>query len=555
MKKALLIIYLTLFLPINFIFSQILCIQCNNQNLPLNPTASNAISNGSFEFATCPITSGIYVCPNSFAYSNCDATDWTCIDGGSSTYAQFFNNSQSEIADGAYAMYLGNYFCKICSPLENDYSCLVYDGCEVSGIPFGYPNNTFEYGGLSGVSITQTVNNLIIGNIYCLEFWTGGENGFMDDGVFGVDLGFGYNFLTCIPTPGGSVGRRYLITFRATNTSHTVKFTNWGHISNTSTEVILDDIKLYPVAEAVTTTPNCVFFTNNIQNVCISNSYTYNGTTYNFPETGGIDTLISISGLDSIITTIINWQFIYEIPNIKNICSGNSYTFNGNIYTQTGMYKDTLQSIFGCDSIIITDLTVGNAATTNNPQTICQGASYTINGHTYLQPGTYNDTLSAQAGCDSIIITELTFANNIKVNNPQAICQGFTYTINGHSYSLSGSYVDTLSAVAGCDSIITTILTLQDCTQCRIVMPNAFSPNQDGVNDVLKPIGMCVESLNTQIFNRWGQKVFSTSSMSDGWDGTYKNIAQGVGVYVYTIQGKYDTGVSFKLKGNVMLVR
>src|SRR5690606_10439675 len=84
------------------------------------------------------------------------------------------------------------------------------------------------------------------------------------------------------------------------------------------------------------------------------------------------------------------------------------YTFNGHTYTASGTYHDTLQSIQGCDSIIETHLTVLPVLTASNPQSICTGGSYTIGTSTYTSPGTYKDTLQSFHGCDSIVTTVLT---------------------------------------------------------------------------------------------------------------------------------------------------
>jgi len=71
------------------------------------------------------------------------------------------------------------------------------------------------------------------------------------------------------------------------------------------------------------------------------------------------------------------------------------------------MYLDTLSTVLGCDSIIVTQLTVNPVYSINNPQVINTGGSYIFNGNTYTLPGTYYDTLSTINGCDSIFITQL----------------------------------------------------------------------------------------------------------------------------------------------------
>ena len=87
-------------------------------------------------------------------------------------------------------------------------------------------------------------------------------------------------------------------------------------------------------------------------------------------------------------------------------------------------------------------------------------------------------------------------------------------------------------------------------------IPNAFSPNGDGQNDVFRaiPVGIA----NTEwfrIFNRYGQMVFQTNAWMKGWDGTYKGKKQPIGAYVWIIKGTDKNGKPVEMKGTVMLVQ
>jgi gliding motility-associated-like protein len=90
--------------------------------------------------------------------------------------------------------------------------------------------------------------------------------------------------------------------------------------------------------------------------------------------------------------------------------------------------------------------------------------------------------------------------------------------------------VDTL----GCPS--------EDCVDIPVDllvnMPNAFTPNGDGLNDVFRvPISVpCEELLLFQVFNRWGEQVFSSALFGIGWDGTYRGKPQESGVYIYRVE-------------------
>jgi len=186
----------------------------------------------------------------------CDITNWTCTGGGDSTYSCLYDNTLSIIPEGTKAIYFGNYYCNACSALQNDTLCLVNTGCTVTNIPSGYPVNTLGFGGTAGVSLNQTINGLIAGSIYVLEFWAGGEDVGFEKGLFAVDVGFGDTLLRNKATPTG-FGTRYIIEFIATSSSHTIKFTNWGHICSNCTELVLDDVRLYTQAELDPFVPHC----------------------------------------------------------------------------------------------------------------------------------------------------------------------------------------------------------------------------------------------------------------------------------------------------------
>jgi gliding motility-associated-like protein len=87
-------------------------------------------------------------------------------------------------------------------------------------------------------------------------------------------------------------------------------------------------------------------------------------------------------------------------------------------------------------------------------------------------------------------------------------------------------------------------------------VPNAFSPNGDGWNDVFRPVPVGIVSTESfRIYNRYGQLMFETSQLSKGWDGTYKGKAQPVANYVWLLKGKGRNGKTIEMKGNVVLVR
>jgi gliding motility-associated-like protein len=89
----------------------------------------------------------------------------------------------------------------------------------------------------------------------------------------------------------------------------------------------------------------------------------------------------------------------------------------------------------------------------------------------------------------------------------------------------------------------------------NVVMPNAFTPNGDGHNDVFRiPPNTYINLKDFSIYNRWGSKVFSTADAGKGWDGTVNGSKQDAGVYIYVINGSDKNG-KLIYKGSVLLIR
>ena len=88
-----------------------------------------------------------------------------------------------------------------------------------------------------------------------------------------------------------------------------------------------------------------------------------------------------------------------------------------------------------------------------------------------------------------------------------------------------------------------------------VFVPNVFSPNRDGKNDVLFVYGNYIDKLEMRIFNQWGEQVALLTSTTVGWDGTQRGKAQPVGVYVYVLKATLTDGRTVNLKGSITLVR
>jgi gliding motility-associated-like protein len=93
------------------------------------------------------------------------------------------------------------------------------------------------------------------------------------------------------------------------------------------------------------------------------------------------------------------------------------------------------------------------------------------------------------------------------------------------------------------------------CIEKDLFIPNTFTPNGDGQNDVLYVRGIKVEDITFSVYNRWGELVYETKDKTKGWDGYYKGKPAEQGVYGWMVSAKCITGDNAFKKGNVTLIR
>jgi gliding motility-associated-like protein len=188
-------------------------------------------------------------------------------------------------------------------------------------------------------------------------------------------------------------------------------------------------------------------------NMSACDSYTWEGQTYT--SSGNYSaTYTGADGCDSIrkLNLIIHHSVTSSID--VSVCGGESYQG----YSSTGTYTDVFVAINGCDSTRTLHLIVKPKPQQTFDITICEGADYW--GHSIS--GTYRDTLVAMNSCDSIRILNLQVNPVKRTNTNISLCKGASYHAGGADQNSSGIYMDTLISFSGCDSIITTVLTVND---------------------------------------------------------------------------------------------
>ncbi|HAN18283.1 MAG: hypothetical protein A2X13_04730 [Bacteroidetes bacterium GWC2_33_15] len=201
-----------------------------------------------------------------------------------------------------------------------------------------------------------------------------------------------------------------------------------------------------------------------IQNViaCKGDEYIFPDGASSYIDSIHTSNLITKNGCDSIIVTNLLFSDKYNIEEYVNICEGDYYQFpDGSDTLVTGEHLSVFSSVFGCDSIIKTHLTVLPHYETRIDTTICNGEIYTFpNGNTSIVAKRDTSFLISLNGCDSVIITELHFSGNTyHIDNEVEICQGEIYVFpDGTASDISIENVSVFNSITGCDSVIITNL-------------------------------------------------------------------------------------------------
>ena len=199
--------------------------------------------------------------------------------------------------------------------------------------------------------------------------------------------------------------------------------------------------------------------------LCDGESITINGTVYDQDNPSGSTTLpgASVNGCDSTVNVFVTFLEPAVGSFSQTICEGESITVNGTVYdenNQSGTEVLPGASVIGCDSTVNVSISFFPAATGTFNQTICEGASITINGTVYdenNQSGTEVLPGASVNGCDSTVNVSISFFPAATGTFNQTICEGASITINGTVYdenNQSGTEVLPGASVNGCDSTV-----------------------------------------------------------------------------------------------------
>ena len=345
----------------------------------------------------------------------------------------------------------------------------------------------------SVVNLTLSVNPIFNTNLsaFICEGETYSENGFnvSEAGTYTQSL---QSVLGCdsVVTLTLNVNPVFNIPLTATICEGSVYNENGFNVSEAGTYTqSLQSVNGCDSIVTLTLNVNPVFNTSLTATICEGSAYTENG--FNVSEAGVYTlNLQTVNGCDSVVTLNLNVNPVYNTDLFASICEGEVYNENGFNVNEASVYSRTLQAVNGCDSVVNLTLSVNPIFNTELSATICEGQVYTENNFNVSEAGVYTQTLTAVNGCDSIVTLTLNVNPIYNTELTATICEGQTYTENNFNVSEAGVYTQTLTSANGCDSIVTLTLNVNpifntelSATICQgqVYTENGFNVSEAGV--------------------------------------------------------------------------
>lgn len=209
--------------------------------------------------------------------------------------------------------------------------------------------------------------------------------------------------------------------------------------------------------------PGSDIYINLYDTLCSGESVVFLGNVYNTSGTYS-DTSMSSSGCDSITTLFLTVNDTFLTSLNVTLCQGDSFLIGSTYYHSPGNHSVLMQAVTGCDSLVNYQITVNDTFVTVRNPIICRGQTYFAGGALQSNSGTYYDFLFTVKGCDSTIITNLTVVDTIFGYVNASICEGESYFAGGNLQFTAGVYYDYLTSSGGCDSALITTLSVFDTT-------------------------------------------------------------------------------------------
>ena len=302
-------------------------------------------------------------------------------------------------------------------------------------------------------------------------------------------------------------------------------------------------------------------------------------------------TLVNANGCDSIVTVTVEELMATFYAISLQGCEGETLLYNGTEIVPGTSMDFTLTNANGCDSIVtVTGLSPIPVIETFESIQVCGGDPAIIFGQPVTEPGVYMESFTSLNGCDSIHAITLDVLDDFAVTFEQDITIGLNETTvlsptvtSGGNLIYSWNPDSTLSCfdcaepIASPQNSTTYFLTVVNDQGCvgegsvlvvvrkerEVYVPNSFSPNDDGINDILSIFSKpgIVSNIHTfKVFSRWGESVyefhdFMPNDPTLGWDGKHKGELLDPGVFGYFLEVEFVDGVTKLFKGDVTLIK
>jgi gliding motility-associated-like protein len=151
---------------------------------------------------------------------------------------------------------------------------------------------------------------------------------------------------------------------------------------------------------------------------------------------------------------------------------------------------------------------------------------------------------------------EVSTDGGVTFQSPSSGANGTTHTISGLAGNTTRTLVVRALGTVPCQtSTWSSPVSGTTLSSKEIFVPNTFTPNGDGRNDILKVYGNYISTMEFRIFNQWGELIYFNTDASKGWDGTHKGKAQPIGVYAYTLKVVLQDNTINVKTGSINLIR
>lgn len=159
-------------------------------------------------------------------------------------------------------------------------------------------------------------------------------------------------------------------------------------------------------------------------------------------------------GCDSVVQLFLSVRPVYLSDEEEEICGNETYSFHGRELQEEGVYYDSLTTVWGCDSVYRLSLHVNPYYFLPLQGGTCGGVPYDFHGKLLTESGIYYDSLRTEKGCDSVYLLDLQVHPSYSRTIDTVICRGNQYIGEGFAEAEAGQYEQHLTTQQGCDSII-----------------------------------------------------------------------------------------------------